>query len=188
MKKKILQIALACFMGIAAITIFSSNKIKESNYRDGGGYGNLVDELYDKTVDKNAALQDIESSIKKYYDKKENAIKDFKKYDYYNTRFYTDAKTKLSDIKDSTSKEKAKKLIAASEASYIAKVTAFNNKISTLEKNEMLLTSVHELFKITITTPLIEKYQTEELPNINILQGVDTELKNIIEAMNKQIK
>jgi uncharacterized protein YjaG (DUF416 family) len=187
MKKKFLQIALACFIGIMAITLFSSNKTKESNYRD-GGYGNLVDELYDKAVDKNSSLQDIESSIKKYYDKKETALRDFKKYDYYNTKFYVDAKSKLANIIDTASKEKARKLIAVSEANYLSKVARFHNEITSLEKNERLLNSVHELFKIAISTPVIEKYQTTDFPSINELQSLDNDLKNIIEAMNNQMK
>ncbi len=187
MKKKFLQITLLGLIGIVAITIFSSNKTKESNYRDGGS-GNLVDELYDKAVDKSDALAAIEANIKKYHDKKVAAIKDFQKFDYYNTRFYTDANGKLSNIKDTTIREKAKKIITISETNYIAKVALFNNQIAAIEKKEALLNNLHELLKISITTPIIEKYQSTDLPNSNDLQGVDNDLKNIIDVINKQIK
>lgn len=178
MKHRLIKLSTITVIVISAIIL--SSGITSST---GGGYNDLVEELYKQEVNKNPSLEKLESSIKNYYIKRQDAIETYNKFNDYNRRYYSDAKNKLNTITDVALKEKASKAIAQSEKNYNTKMSEWNKQIIDMSEAETTLKNYHATLKIIITTPVIEDYQNKALPSTNSIQESNTELKKIIESI-----
>jgi hypothetical protein len=176
MRKAFKVAAFIAIIVISAITLTAG--ISKDGSRT-GGYKDMVEELYDQAVKQNSNLETIEDDIQKFYKKKEDALEKYSSYIAYNNRYYTDAKSKTNQIADATTKQKALDLINNSEATYKTKLTDWQNTITNLNNNEKELNDLHTLLKITVTEPMIKKFQGS-LPDNSKLKEGNSELQQII--------
>jgi hypothetical protein len=174
--RKVLKIA-----AFIAIIVISAITLTAGISKDGsrtGGYKDLVDELYEQAVNQNSNLETIEEDIQKFYKKKEDALEKYNSYIAYNNRYYTDAKSKTNQIVDANTKQKALELINKSEANYKIKLSDWQNTITSLQNNEKELNDLHNLLKITVTEPMIQKFQGT-LPDNTKLKESSNDLQQI---------
>lgn len=180
MKKVYQTIALIVLVSAAVVTL-TSGISKEMRY-DGGGR-DLVEELYEQAVKQNDNLKAVEDGIERFYKKRQDAEEKFNNYTYYNSRYYSDAKAKAAPVADSTTKQKATDLITKSENRLAAKLAEWKNTIAVMDANERQLRDLHALLKITVTVPMIEKYQADNLPDYSKLKEAGDELRTVIEKI-----
>lgn len=180
MKKVYQTITLIVLVSAAAVTL--SSGISKEIRSDGGGR-DLVEELYEQAVKQNDNLKAIEDGIDRFYKKREDAMEKFNSYTYYNSRYYADAKAKAAPIADSSAKQKATDMIFKSENKLAAKLAEWKNTIAVMDANEKQLRDLHALLKITVTVPMIEKYQADNLPDYSKLKEAGDELRTVIEKI-----
>lgn len=180
MKKYFKLAAFAAAITIALIVLPSG--ITKDKY-DGGGYKDLVDELYDQAVKQNDNLETIEEDINKFYKNKQEAVERYTSYINYNSRYYQDARAKTSSISNADTKQRGNDIILKSEAAYKAKVAELEMAMNTLITKERQLKDLHTLLKITITEPMINKSQNSSLPDKNKLNEASGELQQILDKI-----
>ena len=172
---------LAFAAGIAIVIVTLTSGI--SKEYSGGGYKDLVEELYDQAVKQNDNLKSIEDGIDKFEKKKEEALAKYNSFTSYNYRYYNDAKAKATTITDATTKQKAIDIISKSEIRYNNKLTEWKLAIAALNTRETELNDLHALLKITITEQMIDKYQTTELPDNSKLKEATNDLPGLIQKI-----
>lgn len=177
MKKYFKIAAFAAAVLLIAITLTSG--IDKSR----GGYKDLVEEFYDQAVKQNSNLETIEDDIENFYKKREESIEKYNNFTSYNNRYYTDARARAATIADATIKQRAGEHITKSETAYRAKMVSWQNSIITLDNNEKELRDLHVLLKIMIATPVIEKYQQNNLPDNSKLNEANADLLKVIEKI-----
>lgn len=177
MKKYVKIVTFAAAVLLIAITLTSG--IDKSR----GGYKDLVEEFYDQAVKQNSNLETIEDDIENFYKKREDAIEKYNSFTSYNNRYYADAKAKAATIADATTKQRAGDHINKSETAYRAKMANWQNAIVTLNNNERELSDLHILLKIMIATPVIEKYQQNNLPDNSRMNEANADLLKVIEKI-----
>src|SRR5882757_4366399 len=74
------------------------------------GYGDLVDELYNELLEKNAALSSLEHGIEKIKDDSKDSAELFNAFDAKNSSYYNAATRHLGSVKDAVLKERIKLL------------------------------------------------------------------------------
>ncbi len=182
--RKYLTIA-AFFVIATVITItLSSNGTKERS--DGGR--DLVEELYDQAVKQNNNLESIEEDISKFYKKKNDALEKYNSYTYYNSRYYSDARAKTQQIADATIKQRATDQLNQSEAAYNARIAAWQKTIADMNARERELGDLHILLKIATTRPMIEKYQSNELPDNGKAREANDDLLKLVQRIKEITK
>lgn len=177
MKKYFKIAAFAAAVLLIAITLTSG--IDKSR----GGYKDLVEEFYDQAVKQNRTLETIEDDIENFYKKREDAIEKYNSFTSYNNRYYADAKARAATITDATTKQRAGDHINKSETAYRARMASWQSSIATLNNNERELSDLHTLLKIMIATPVIEKYQQNNLPDNSKLNEANADLLKVIEKI-----
>lgn len=176
MKKVYSIAALVAIVTVAVVTLTSGI---ENDYRSGGGDRNLVDELYEQAVKQNDNLESIEDDIENFYKKRNEAMEKYNGFVAYNNRYYSDARLKAAMIADATTKQRANDIISKSETAYKAKITDWQTTIASLNNSVRELNDLHELLKITITEPMIAKYQSGLPDNAKLKESNDDLLKVI---------
>lgn len=177
MKKAYSLVTFFIVIALSAITLTSG--IDKSR----GGYKDLVEEFYDQAVKQNRTLETIEDDIENFYKKREDAIEKYNSFTSYNNRYYADAKAKAATITDATTKQRAVDHINKSETAYRAKMANWQNSIVILNNNERELSDLHTLLKVMIATPVIEKYQQNNLPDNSKLNEANADLLKVIEKI-----
>jgi len=179
--KRIIRIAAFIVVIATTVIILTAGTTKE--YRSDGGDRDLVEELYDQAVKQNSNLESLEEDIEKFYKKKDEAMGKYNSFVYYNSRYYTDAKSKASRITDAATRQKTNDIISKSETAYNAKLTNWQNTIATLNAGEKELSDLHVLLKIATTEPMIQKYQNTSLPDNSKLNEANSDLQRLIERI-----
>ncbi|MBL7724683.1 MAG: hypothetical protein JNK27_11065 [Chitinophagaceae bacterium] len=177
MKKTYSFVVVLIVVAISAITLTSG--IDKSR----GGYKDLVEEFYDQAVKQNSNLETIEDDIENFYKKREDAIENYNSFTSYNNRYYTDARARAATITDAVIKQRASDHINKSETAYRTRMANWQSSITTLNNNERELRDLHTLLKIMIATPVIEKYQQNNMPDNSKLNEANADLLKVIEKI-----
>ena len=116
-------------------------------------------------------MKELETEINKLTDSNGDSLEQFNKFNGKNHSYYRSARNHNEQIKDTVLKEKMKLLIQTSLTKYGSLVSKHNDILSSIEKKTSTLNDLHLVLKITRTIPLIEKYQLDNLPTTNPLEG-----------------
>jgi hypothetical protein len=171
---------IAAFAVLAAFTVIT---LTSGDMKRGGGYKDMVDELYDQAVKQNNDLETIEEDIENFAKKKQEAIEKYNAYSGYHSRYYRDAKANAVTIGDPATKQKANEIIAASEAKYKTKITDWQATIAALNASESELGDLHTLLKIKISEAIIEKAQNSGLPDSGKAKEANGDIRKIVEKI-----
>jgi len=178
---------IAVFILATTITLFTlSSGITKDSSRSGGG--NLVDDLYEQAVKQNNNLESIEDGIEKFYKSRNEALEKYNSFTSYNSRYYSDAKSKAAMITEAVTKQKANDIISKSEAAYQLKMSDWQTIITTLNTNERELAALHTLLKVMITEPIIAKYQATNSPDNAKAKEASSDLLKVIEKIKALTK
>lgn len=144
------------------------------------GGEDLVESLYYELADKTPELKALESSIEKLGNDKVDSSELFNKYNSKNNSYYNSTDRHIALIQDSVLREKIKQLISNCLLKYNNKISLHSSLQDAISKKETTLSDLHSALKLIKTLPLIEKYQTDNLPAAKPLQNINKEFDRLI--------
>ncbi len=128
---------------------------------------NAVDDLYIGLLDKNTSLKKLEEELVNMKSKTTQVTKNFFNFDNKSQAYYNEAIFQAAAIKDSLLQKKILVAIDSSKNQYAAKSTELRSIVSQIADNGTQLKDRHAALKILLTLPMIENFQTQQLPNNN---------------------
>ena len=151
-------------------------------------YDDLVESLYAELLKNNVDLKQLEENIKALRNNKADSTLLFDKFNEKNRLYYSAADRHISTMNDSLMRDKMKMMIATNLAKYnktIGKHTELTKMITT---NNLSIEDLHTMLKIVKTLPLIEKYQNDNLPNTQSMEGFIKQQEETIKQLDTLIK
>lgn len=122
----------------------------------------LVSLLYKDLVEKSAELQGLENDIENL--NSNDSLDEYYKYDIKSKDYYLSSLNISEEINDSVLKNKVIALIEKSKINYSAKTKELNEIMSKIKDKNKSIDDYHNVLKIVLTLPIIEKYQLQNLP------------------------
>jgi len=126
--------------------------------------GNLVNELYNELVEKSPELKKLESDLEEFQNIPSETQTIFYNYNGKSSIFYGNAEGLANQIKDSLTKKRVLEMIKRSNDKYNLKSKDIDQLVKQISSSETTIEDNHNVLKIALTIPLIEKYQDENLP------------------------
>lgn len=145
--------------------------------------GNLIDELYSELVEKTPELKKLETELEMFQEIPSETQNVFNNYNGKSNQFYGNAKGFANQITDSLSKKRILALIKKSNDKYDSDFKEINELVKEISNSQNSIQDNHNILKIVLTIPLIEKYQKGNLPKKE--QFLETLAKQ--KALNKKI-
>ncbi len=145
--------------------------------------GNLIDELYMELVEKTPELKKLETELDTFQETPSITQDVFYNYNGKSNRFYSSAAGFANQITDSVSKKRILALIKKSNEKYDLESKEINDLVKQISNSQNSIQDNHNILKIVLTIPLIEKYQKENLPKKKEFLKTISEQK----ALNKKI-
>jgi hypothetical protein len=135
------------------------------------GMDDLVEGLYKELVAKDPELKELENKIGSLNDSRNDSTETFQTFNSKNKLYYNGANRHVEQMTDSLLKLKLKNMITASMNKYQSLVSQHNAILDSIEVKNATLNDLHTILKITRTLPLIETYQSDNLPSTKPLKG-----------------
>ena len=126
--------------------------------------GNLIDELYAELVEKTPELKKLETELETFQVTPSETQNVFYNYNGKSNQFYGNATGFANQIGDSLSKKRILALIKKSNEKYDSESKEINELVKQISNSQNSIQDNHNILKIVLTIPLIEKYQNENLP------------------------
>ena len=135
------------------------------------GYDDLVESLYNELVSKNIDLKKLEDKIDELNKSKDDSTNLFDKFNEKNQSYFSSANAHISEIKDSLLRDKMKVFISNNLTKYKSSVARHNDLLKIIDAKNLTISDLHNILKIVKALPLIEKYQSNNLPNTKSFEG-----------------
>lgn len=148
----------------------------------------MVEGIYKELTDKTTELQYLENSILNVRESQADSTASFDKYNDRVQSYFNSANAHLENIQDSILKEKMKTLISNSLSDYNLKVSAHSKLLAEINAGMNTLNDLHTIVKITVTLPLITKYETENKPSTWPLDGFNREVDKTLKLADSIIQ
>lgn len=144
---------------------------------------NLTEELYQELVNNSPELRSLETELEAF--NPNDTLNKFYRYNDKSSNYYISAKNQASSIKDSITRNKILHLIKKSNDAYLGKTTELNALLKTIQENRISINDYHNVLKIVLTIPIIEKYQDKNLPKKSPFEKVIETENQLIEKTKK---
>lgn len=126
--------------------------------------GNLITELYNELVEKSPELKKLETDLEEFQNIPSETQNIFFNYNGKSNIFYGNAEGFANQIKDSLTKKRILEIIKRSNDKYNLKSKDIDQLVKQISSSETTIEDNHNVLKIALTIPLIEKFQDENLP------------------------
>lgn len=158
-----------------------------------GSYNeDIIESLYKEILAKNVPLQQLEAemdSINAKNNKAENEpLHDLNVYNQKSATYYASAEGLASQITDSLLRKKLLAILENSKESAAQKVKEHTSLIAQMAENQSNIHNQHLAMKILLTLPVIEKYQTKNIPDTKELVKLTEQQKKLILKMENAVK
>ena len=144
---------------------------------------NLIDELYAELVEKTPELKKLETELETFKETPLETQNIFYNYNGKSSQFYGNATGFANQITDSLSKKRILALIKKSNDKYDSQSKEIDELVKVISNSQNSIQDNHNILKIVLTIPLIEKFQIENLPKKE--QFLETNAKQ--KELNKKI-
>jgi hypothetical protein len=125
----------------------------------------LMEDLYEELVEKSPELKKLEEDLEAFKSKSDEITYKFNKYEDKSNSYYSSADYKITKIKDGLLRKKMAALISESKNKYSKNTAELKSLLKLISQNNTTLDDHHSVLKIIVTLPVIEKYQSESLPD-----------------------
>jgi tetrahydromethanopterin S-methyltransferase subunit B len=153
------------------------------------GSNSVLEDLYNELVEKTPELKKLENQIDNLNSSRNDSTELFNSYKSKNTMYYTEASQTVGLIKDSSIKEKIRELITSSNTIYDTKISEHTILLTAIDTKLSTLKDLHTYLKVKRTLPIMEKYQSDNLPSTKPIgafgKQVDATLKLIDTLVKK---
>lgn len=163
------------------------NLIEEVSSFSKRGDDDLIDELYSEQMNKTPGLKEVESLIDKVREDEVEAADDFENYTNKSSRFYNSANRHISNLGDSVLKATLVALINESERKNRVHSGKLVSLVDQIKINSSNISDYRTALKIIITLPIIEKYQTVNLPKDSLYRRIIGDQQKTLLKMKKMI-
>ena len=143
----------------------------------------LIDQLYQELVSDSEELQKFEKMVNEVDPFRFNA--EFNAYENKSKTYYSETKFLTDSIKDIVLKQKITTLIDKSKDDYETRANEINDLLKEISSKNQSLKDHHNVLKIVLTIPVIEKYQKVK---INSKEKITEILNNQNKVIEKSIK
>lgn len=158
----------------------------ESGYKR--GYDDLVERLYKEVVDKTPELKELESKIDNLNENQGDSAESFSTFNEKSRAYYNAVDRHVNSMKDSLLKVKMRNVIASSLTKYNSSISLHNTILNSIEEKRTTIADLHTILKITKTLPLIEQYQSDNLPSTKSLESFSKQQDQIIKLADRLTK
>ncbi len=145
---------------------------------------NLVQELYQELLANSTALESLEKEIEKQASQLNTLEMNHNKYESKSIHYYQSASELILSIHDSTLKSKMNDMIELSKINYSKNSSELNTLLTQIKSNNTSITDHHLMLKVTLTLPMIEKYQLENKPKLTDYKTLILEQERILRKMD----
>lgn len=163
------------------------NLIEEVSSFSKRGDDDLIDELYSEQVNRTTGLKEVETLIDKIREDEVEAIDDFENYTNKSSRFYNSANRHINNLGDSALKATLVALINESERKNSVHSGKLASLVDQIKINSSNISDYRTALKIIVTLPIIEKYQTVNLPKDSLYRRIIGNQQKILLKMKKMI-
>lgn len=165
-------------------TLLPANSRKGISNYSSGRKNNIVDDLFQEAIDKDAALGELVNEIYAYsYYKKSSKIEatqPFFQYQATNKSYWRAAQQEIEQIKNPQRKDSVKEAFKLLEEAYQASIEKQINALAEIQQKAEQLSDQMIILKLCITSKMIQTYQINELPEIAELKTLIAEYDTLI--------
>lgn len=144
---------------------------------------NLTEQLYQELVNNSSELKSLETELAAF--NPDDTLNKFYKYDRKSSDYYLSSKNQANLIQDSITKNKILNLIKKSNDKYLGKTAELNALLKNIRENQNSINDYHNVLKIVLTIPVIEKYQNKNLPEKSVFEKVIENENQLTEKIKK---
>ena len=148
------------------------------------GYENLVESLYNELSEDSLQFKELNKEILELGENEKDSTQDFIEFQGKNESYYKSAGDLLKQIKDSILRQKVQFLLNKSQSNYISQTTFDQSLLKEIISNRVSITDLHSALKIVSTIPLIEKYQSDQVPSNERLKNFRNEQKRTLDKLS----
>jgi predicted house-cleaning noncanonical NTP pyrophosphatase (MazG superfamily) len=149
---------------------------------------NVVEDLYNELVEKTPELKTLENQIDNLNNGRNDSAEIFNTYNGKNTLYYAEASQTVGLIKDSLIKEKIRELIANSNTKYSAKISEHAKLLAAIDTKLSTLEDLHTYLKVKRTFPIMEKYQSDNLPSTKPINAYNRQVDATLILIDTLVK
>ena len=135
------------------------------------GNDDLVDGLYSELLTKDNDLRKLEDMIIDLRNSKSDSFKAYSNYDNKNQSYFNSVDKHIASIKDSLLRERLRGLVKQQRMTYDNLLRSHHTLLQNIDSNQQSVSDLHAMLKIVRTLPVMDKYQKENLPDPNSLEG-----------------
>ena len=148
------------------------------------GYNDILESLYKELAYKTPELKELENKMKSISGSKNDSTGLYDRYSRKNQSFYSSAYSHVNQINDSVLRKRLRLLISSSLKRYNSKISRHSEILKSIDKKTTTLNDLHEVLMITMTLPLIENYQNNNLPTTKSIDGYSGQLNKVLQFEN----
>lgn len=157
------------------------------DYTSNRGYWDLIEELYKELVQKSENLKQLEEEIKKSAVKSNELLSVLQQFDYKSTSYYESAIQKTKSFSDSLLKKRMQAIIQKSQDHYQKEMKELADLERAVQLGNASINDQHQVLKILLTLPLIEKFQQDKLPDGQKLEEFRKEQEELIRRIESTV-
>lgn len=161
-------------------------KNKESFYDR--SEGDLLVSLYEEAKKQDPTLSQLSTNYSTLLKSKTDSVESYSVYNRKNQSYFAAANTHLAYMKDSTLRQQIRSLINAQLAKYSALTATHEALLKRVEANETELVDLHQALMLVKTLPIIDRYQSSQLPERSSIDGYIKEQTAVISEAKKALK
>lgn len=148
----------------------------------------IVSELYEEALEKDAALKALNDKIVLMPGVQNDSLRAFSNYKSQNLDYWEDTKSYISQIEDETLKASTAKAFEELEKAFYNKIAAHENAKKTLNQKATALQDRFVVMKLMITQSMMNNYQNNEFPDIESMKGLIKEYDKLINEAEQMSK
>lgn len=165
--------------------------LEEKSYYDvvsGRGGENILEGLYSELVTKDVALKKLEEKLEDLNSSEGDSSASFKRFDSKTLAYFSSAERHVAEIGDSLLRDKMKLLVAGNLTKYKSQIARHDELLKAIEARRMRIADLYIVLKIVKTLPLMEKYQKDNLPETDPLEGFIKQQDRTISMVDSLVK
>ena len=143
------------------------------SYLKSGRYkADIIEQLYQEALEKDATLRALNEKIEMMPSVKEDSLYAYNKYKSLNTDYWNQAKDYIRQIQDETLKTSTAKAFDDLEKAFYAKIASHEKANLTIQQQSKALQDRLLVVKLLVTQSMILNFQNNELPDIQTIENL----------------
>lgn len=148
---------------------------------------NIIDQLYQKAIDENDALEKTEESYRQLVSNSQKVHQNWADYDQYFSQYMEMAGHAIENLGDSSLKAVVSKSMKAYESNYNQSTDKIKNADKKLQENLYAAYRHYNAYKLIVSKSEMDKYLSKNKPKLDAFNEANKSVKSQTNAFNKTI-